>query len=401
MFIEGKQVHIGWYGVGSLASGYGASNLAILKALAASSVVVHDPGDDSCEVGVAYMPLDCNPLELLKHPVKILYAMFEATRWPDAWVSATNCANQIWVPSKWCKETLRASGCDRPIRVIPLGFDPEVYYPAKPAKRPKPDPFVIGYAGACVGRKGFDLLIEAFQQEFVAGENVELVIRSASYLTSHIPSHDHIRVIEGALTLAEMRDFYRACDLVVLPSRGEGFGLTALEAMACGTCVAVTDFGGSRQYIGDDTLKIAAGIEPCPDYRDCNGYWAKPSMQSLRYCLRWAFENRAQAKDMGLASAKRVCETLTYKHTAQAIEVALCQVDATERIALASQRVVAWRGNPMNVQTRAGRFTRGVPRVLSDAQIALLNPSDIGPQGFWIAYRYIRSAPTADTEEAT
>lgn len=393
MFIDKGKVHIEWQSCGNEASGYGASNAAILRALGRSNIVVHG-ADGKCEVGVAYMPLDHEPIELLANPVKVLYTMFEATRWPENQVSAANCANEVWVPSKWCADTLRASGCNRPIRIINLGFDKDAYYPGK---RLKHKAFTIGFAGAAVGRKGFDLLIKAFLEEFDATDNVRLLIRTSNYWQSDIPKDPRIQLIDGVLDLAGMRDFYLSCDLLVLPSRGEGFGLTALEAMACGTCVAVTDFGGSKEYLGDDTLRIACGMQSANGFQGCiDGYWASPSMQSLRYCLRWAYANPTEAKGMGRKAAKRVADTLTYDNTAVGISDALTELDVSERIDLTKERVVVWRGNPMKVNTSAGQFVRGIPRVLTDAEINLLNPADKHDKGFQVKFHYIRSAPTAD-----
>lgn len=49
-------------------------------------------------------------------------------------------------------------------------------------------------------------------------------------------------------------DLYRAADLVILPSRGEGFGLPLIEAQACGSLVAATDFGATRELCFSDLL---------------------------------------------------------------------------------------------------------------------------------------------------
>src|SRR5690606_21368657 len=45
-----------------------------------------------------------------------------------------------------------------------------------------------------------------------------------------------------------MAQIYRQVALYLGTSRGEGFGLPALEAMACGTPVVITDTSGSRDY---------------------------------------------------------------------------------------------------------------------------------------------------------
>jgi D-inositol-3-phosphate glycosyltransferase len=45
---------------------------------------------------------------------------------------------------------------------------------------------------------------------------------------------------------AELADWYRASDLVCVPSYSESFGLVALEAQACGTPVVATAIGGLR-----------------------------------------------------------------------------------------------------------------------------------------------------------
>lgn len=52
----------------------------------------------------------------------------------------------------------------------------------------------------------------------------------------------------GHLDDQALADFYNECAAFVLPSHAEGLGLPALEAMACGAAVAVTDNGGSRDF---------------------------------------------------------------------------------------------------------------------------------------------------------
>ena len=52
-----------------------------------------------------------------------------------------------------------------------------------------------------------------------------------------------VEYIDRSLTEAEMAGLYAACDCLVHPFRGEGFGLPVVEAMACGLPAIVTGAG--------------------------------------------------------------------------------------------------------------------------------------------------------------
>ena len=61
-------------------------------------------------------------------------------------------------------------------------------------------------------------------------------------------------VFAGYVAEAEKADHYRAADLYVMPSRGEGFGIVYLEALACGLPVIGSKVDGSREALRDGLL---------------------------------------------------------------------------------------------------------------------------------------------------
>ncbi|MEU2085945.1 glycosyltransferase [Streptomyces albus] len=118
----------------------------------------------------------------------------------------------------------------------------------------------------CVGRlceqKGQDILLAAWPRIVARVPHARLVLvgdgPDLARLRRVAPPHV---VFAGAA--ADVREWYAAADVVVLPSRWEGMALTPLEAMACGRPVVVTDVDGSRELLppGQETTCLV----PCRD----------------------------------------------------------------------------------------------------------------------------------------
>lgn len=133
-------------------------------------------------------------------------------------------------------------------RLVPNGVDLERFRPADAGATPYGDgPLVV-----CVGRlcrqKGQDLLLQAWEDVVRALPKARLV------LVGDGPDAERLRAgAPGSVTFAGAVDdptpWYRAADLVVMPSRWEGMALAPLEAMACGSPVLVTDVAGARESL--------------------------------------------------------------------------------------------------------------------------------------------------------
>jgi hypothetical protein len=100
-------------------------------------------------------------------------------------------------------------------------------------------------------------------------------------------------------------------DAFVLPSRGEGFGLTGLEAMATDLPVIATNLTGQADYLDPaDSLPLDYRLIDAPGqvnpYVRFDGQWAEPDEAHLRRLLRWVYEHREEAVEMGSRAAARV-----------------------------------------------------------------------------------------------
>jgi mannosylfructose-phosphate synthase len=150
------------------------------------------------------------------------------------------------------------------IRMIPPGYDDNRFFPVSEATRQSlRERFgmqgkMIMSLGRLARNKGFDLLVDAFS--VVAAREPKARLRLAVGAQSSDFGDDEImreirekitgygledRVeISNSISDEDLPDFYRAADVFALSSRYEPFGMTAVEAMACGTPTVMTTHGG-------------------------------------------------------------------------------------------------------------------------------------------------------------
>ena len=114
----------------------------------------------------------------------------------------------------------------------------------------RPEERIIFNVGRMVYEKGADLLVETASQVLSQAPDAKYVIggrgplfASLSQRIDDLSMHDKV-MLTGFLSDEERDQLYVAADVCVFPSRYEPFGIVALEAMAAGTPVVVSDVGG-------------------------------------------------------------------------------------------------------------------------------------------------------------
>ncbi len=108
------------------------------------------------------------------------------------------------------------------------------------------------FVGRLEQAKGADVLIEAFAR-VVREVSCELTVIGDGPERPNLESAVQQRRLSGRVSwMGHRRDvgrWYSHADLVVIPSRGEGGSLVALESMACGTPIAGSSVGGLRELM--------------------------------------------------------------------------------------------------------------------------------------------------------
>ena len=126
-------------------------------------------------------------------------------------------------------------------------------------------------------KKGQDILIKAVSQLVGSGFCREHAIRvdfigegaSGEYLrqlTDELGCREYINFL-GKVPRDQVYKCLKNYDVIIQPSRNEGFGLTIVEGMAAGLIPVVSDRGGPREVVGDDGK--AGLLFKCDDPADC------------------------------------------------------------------------------------------------------------------------------------
>lgn len=184
--------------------------------------------------------------------VNILFTMWEAETLPPDMVEHLSPAKYIIVPSKNSKDVIKRAELPATIYVCHQAVDTG-FYRFKQRVVPEDRPVRYLWLGAPNIRKGFDIAVKAFHHAFHGtGANVELYIKSSFFKREgEITVLDlHKATIDTRnLSREGVRDLYWKAHVFFFPSRGEGAGLTPLEAMSTGLPVIAPPYTGMRDYM--------------------------------------------------------------------------------------------------------------------------------------------------------
>lgn len=150
------------------------------------------------------------------------------------------------------------------------------------------------HISSCFARKGVDVLLHAYGQQFSAHDDVCLIIKTFAN-----PHHDieqqlaqwqegltsppNVILINRDLDNSAIRALYQQADVLVAPSRGEGFGLPMAEAMLHQLPVITTGYGGQTDFASEHTAWLIdyQFARAQSHMQQTNSVWVEPDVRHL------------------------------------------------------------------------------------------------------------------------
>jgi glycosyltransferase involved in cell wall biosynthesis len=248
------------------------------------------------------------PFVVTGHGYDIYSLPFKDDEWRAKIEYVLNTADHIITVSQSNLACIQKLDVSTPVTVIPNGFRSDLFYPRDPLKCRKAlnlplDKKILLTVGNLEPVKGQAHLVEAVQRVIRERKDILCVIVGAGKVRTALERQIRSLGLEDYVVLAggkphdEIPLWMNACDLFVLPSLRESFGVVQIEAMACGKPVVATRNGGSEEIVISEEYGLL--VEPA-DSEDLaekipvalDREWDREAI--LQYAEWFAWENIAK-----------------------------------------------------------------------------------------------------------
>jgi glycosyltransferase involved in cell wall biosynthesis len=205
--------------------------------------------------------------DLLHHRgngLKIGFPIFELDTFNEREEHILDYQDVIFVCSHWAKQVVLHYLPHKRVFVIPLGVDSNTFYPTNQTT----EKCTFLNIGKAEYRKGHDVLVKIFNLAFSKDDNVELKvafsnpflkepqIREWNSLYRNSDLGDKIQLVPRLNTHDDIAKLINESDCGIFPSRAEGWNLEALEMLACGKQLIITNYSGHTEYCNNNNSML-------------------------------------------------------------------------------------------------------------------------------------------------
>lgn len=230
---------------------------------------------------------------------------------------------RIFVPCESNVQAFRNSGVLPPVSILPLGIDPEEFFPMPYLGRTPYTFLTLADRGL---RKGWYEVWQAFYAAFGGktrgAKDVRLLIKARVGNEPHF-----LKMMDGCEgkdercvylldDVEDIRSVYQQADCLVLPSRYEGWGLPHREAAAMGIPVITQRYSGLHdEHLDEWAVALDNGTV------QADGMVA--DIAELAEAMSWCYGNRKEARQFAQNGARWLHENQTWQHMARELIYAL------------------------------------------------------------------------------
>lgn len=266
---------------------------------------------------------------------RIGWPIFELDTFTDQEKHHLSMCDELIVCSKWAKGIIEQNGITVPTHVVPLGVDSDIFFPL-PTNH---ETCKFLNVGKIEVRKGHYLLIEAFNRAFEPDDDVELQMMWLNPVVEHVYGQQgvlewcnlyknskmghKVKFIHPQKTQMHVADVMRQVDCGVFPSFAEGWNLPALEMMACGKPLIISNYSAHTEFCNSQNsiLLEPVGMEPAYDgfFFKEQGNWCILDLDDLANAMRDVYDMKKRGVNLNIDN-KDVRQQFSWNNTAKLIE---------------------------------------------------------------------------------
>ena len=261
---------------------------------------------------------------------KIAYTMWEQTELTEQFRKKHfKKYDNIFVPCSMNVEPFSKFFDKDKIKIIPLGVDIDFYTPIK--RNFFDNTLKVCMNGGLTFRKGIDILTDVMLDEQIKKLPIEFHLKN-SQMTVHPQISDinpNIYVYQGVWTKEQIKNFYYDCQIMICPSRGEGFNQPAVEFLATGGIVLTHNWGGHQAWANSEYCKIVPHkVVPVKEWKGVkkNSMWAEVSSQDIKLALIDLYSNRQKLIELS-QNAINVSRFYSFKKMAEKFIIYLKELE--------------------------------------------------------------------------
>lgn len=267
------------------------------------------------------------------------FSVYEASRLPPGWAKNLNeHCQKVLVPSTHTRKVYRESGVrEEYLEQIPYGFNQQLFKKIEPVTEPGTELKLLTVATPH-HRKGLDLINSASNllDKYNLSWQIHLPYQPETENPQFWENPDICKKLDqngfqlttGHRSDQEMVHLYQTADLVVQPSRSEGFGLAILEAMAAGRGVVTTNWGGQLDFAGPGMLRVEGELRSARncqyDGKNPEAKVFEPDREKFKKTLKNLLASPKKLSQLG-EKAKKTVEQWTWGQAAKELSQVLLE----------------------------------------------------------------------------